>query len=137
VKGWLTRAISGTAQRGEDRSNRITRWSRWFPPTPTVDPSQFQTRGEPYPRHWRHFPDSWSARQTDDPTVHAELRDAIADLPDAWRDVIQQRDVQGWSAADVSRQLSIADTQQRHMLNRARARLRHRLADRLAKDDQR
>ena len=137
MKAWLARAISGTARRGEDRSNRVTRWSRWFPPTPTVDPSQFQARGEPYPRHWRRFPRRWSNSQTDDPTVRAELRDAIADLPEAWRDVIQQRDVQGRIAADVSRELHITDTQQRHMLNRARARLRHRLAARLTSDGQR
>jgi DNA-directed RNA polymerase specialized sigma24 family protein len=129
--------MSGTALRGEDRRNRITRWSRWFPPTPTVDASQFQSGGEPYPRHWRRVPRSRSGRPFDCLTVRAELRDAIADLPDAWRDVIQQRDVRGWSAADVSRELRITDAQQRRMLNRARALLRHRLADRLTMDDQR
>ena len=137
MKAWLSRAMSGTVLRGEDRRNRFARWSRWFPPTPTIEAAEFQSPGEPYPRHWRRFPRSWPERQTDDPTVRAELRDAIADLPEAWRDVIQRRDVLGRDAADVSRELGISDTQQRHMLNRARAALRHRLADRLARADRR
>jgi DNA-directed RNA polymerase specialized sigma24 family protein len=69
--------------------------------------------------------------------VREELRDAIAGLPRAWRDVVEQRDVQGCSTADVSRALRITDAQQRHMLNRARALLRQRLADRITREDRR
>ena len=135
MKAWLARAVSGTALRGEDRRNRVARWSRWFPPTPTIDATQFQSAGEPYPRHWRRSPRRWLERPTDDPSVRAELRDAIADLSGAWRDVVQRRDVLGRDAADVSRELGLSNTQQRHILNRARAALRHRLAHRLARED--
>ena len=137
MKAWLARAVSSTARRGEDPRNRITRWSRWFPPTPTVDASAFQGPGDPYPRHWRRFPVSWTATRADDPVIRDELRDVVAGLPDAWREVVQRRDVQGQSADDVSRELRITGAQQRQMLNRARALLRSRLASRLAGDGRR
>lgn len=135
MKAWLARAVEGTVQRGEHRRNRFARWSHWFPPTPTVERSAFQSDTEPYPRHWRRFPNPWPQRETDDPTVRAQLRDALVELPEAWRDVVQRRDVEGRAAEAVSRELGITDAQQRRMLNRARAQLRRRVAERLTDED--
>jgi RNA polymerase sigma-70 factor (ECF subfamily) len=137
MNGWLSRAVANTALRGEDRRNRVARWSRWFPATPTVDGSRFQGPSEPYPRHWREFPEPWPSREAVDPTVRAELRDAMSELPRTWRNVVQQRDIQGRSPADVSKDLQIDAAQQRHMLNRARAVLRDRFARLLTSDDAR
>jgi RNA polymerase sigma-70 factor (ECF subfamily) len=135
MNGWLSRAVANTALRGEDRRNRVARWSRWFPATPTVDGARFQGSSEPYPRHWREFPEPWPAREAVDSTVRAQLRDAMSELPRAWRTVVQQRDIQGRSPADVSTDLQIDATQQRQMLNRARAVLRERLARLLTSDE--
>jgi DNA-directed RNA polymerase specialized sigma24 family protein len=48
--------------------------------------------------------------------------------------VIISRDALGLGAADVSRRLGLTPQQQREMLNRARARLRERLARRYVPD---
>jgi RNA polymerase sigma-70 factor (ECF subfamily) len=134
VKAWLARAAANTVLRGEDSRNRIARWSRWLPGTPTVDASRFQGPGEPHPRHWRRFPQPWPELDADDPAVRETLADAIDELPRPWRDVVVARDVEGRTARETSERQGVTPAQQRAMLNRARARLRERLADRLAGD---
>jgi len=137
MNGWLSRAVANTTLRGEDARNRIARWSRWFPATPTVDASRFQGPSDPHPRHWREFPETWPSRGAADPTVRTQLRDAMSQLPHTWRRVVQQRDVQGHNPVDVSNDLQLTAAQQRKMLNRARAVLREHLAEFFARDDTR
>jgi DNA-directed RNA polymerase specialized sigma24 family protein len=55
------------------------------------------------------------------------LRRALADLPPRWRAVVERRDVEGVDAATVARESGLTGAQQRAMLKRARAELRHRL----------
>ena len=135
MKAWLARAAANTVLRGEDARNRIARWSRWWPKTPTVDASRFQGPGEPYPRHWRRFPQAWPELDADDPAVRETLADAIEELPRPWRDVVVARDVEGRTPGETSERQGVTPAQQRAMLNRARARLRERLAERFAGDD--
>ncbi len=129
MKGWLSRAAAATVLRGEERGNRVARWSRWFPRTPAVDGARFQDDGEPWPRHWRRFPAPWRRVDPADPAVRRRLTEALGELPEQWRAVVWQRDVQHRSPAEVSADLGLSDEQQRAMLNRARAHLRERLAD--------
>jgi RNA polymerase sigma-70 factor (ECF subfamily) len=135
VKGWLARAVVNTVLRGEQPRNRIARWTRWFPRTPTVDESCFQGPDEPHPRHWRRFPRAWPALDLDDPGARDALARALDELPRPWRDVVIARDVQGETADEVSERQDVTVAQQRAMLNRARAKLRERLAKRVAGDD--
>lgn len=137
MKAWLARAVANTVLRGEHPRNRLARWSRWFPATPTVDASRFQDAGEPHPRHWREFPRAWPVVEPADPAVGDALAAALDELPHPWREVVIARDVLRRSPAEVSQQLGITLAQQRAMLNRARARLRERLAERLADEDDR
>ncbi len=65
------------------------------------------------------------------------LAAAIEELPATWREVIVARDALGRDAVDVSAQLGLSPRQQRAVLNRARARLRERLAGRLVGDGDR
>ena len=113
----------------------IGRWTRSFPPAATVDASRFQGPGEPYPRHWRRFPRAWPRVDPDDPAVQQALADALDELPRPWRDVVVARDLQGRTARETSARQGITPAQQRAMLNRARARLRERLAEQLARED--
>jgi RNA polymerase sigma-70 factor, ECF subfamily len=135
VKAWLARAAANTVLRGEHPRNRIARWSRWWPKTPTVDASRFQGPGEPHPRHWRRFPQPWPELDADDPAVRETLADAIEELPRPWRDVVIARDVEGRTAGVTSERQGVTPAQQRAMLNRARALLRERLAARIAGDE--
>jgi DNA-directed RNA polymerase specialized sigma24 family protein len=136
MKGWLARAAANSVLRGEQARNRVARWSRWFPPTPTVDAARFQGADEPYPRHWRRFPRAWPAIDPDDPAVRDTLNSGLDELPRRWRDVVIARDVHGRRAAEVSKEQGVTPAQQRAMLNRARAMLRERLARRFEEDDE-
>lgn len=133
MKAWLARAVANTVLRGEQPRNGLARWSRWYPATPTVVESRFQAADEPYPRHWRTFPDAWSPEDLVDPNVSDILASAIAELPRPWRDVLIARDVLERSAVEVSEQQGLTPDQQRAILNRARARLREHLAQRFAR----
>jgi DNA-directed RNA polymerase specialized sigma24 family protein len=69
--------------------------------------------------------------------VQDTLAAAIEELPATWREVIIARDSLGRNAVDVSAQLGLRPRLQRAILNRARARLRERLAGRLVGESDR
>ena len=127
MKALVARIAANTLLRGEDARNRIARWSRWFPKTPTVDESRFQRDGEAYPRHWRAFPPAWPTFDPGDPAVKNVLASALEALPDRWREAVIARDVRHLSPAEASIQLEVSPEQERAMVNRARANLRARL----------
>lgn len=80
--------------------------------------------------HWLERPRNWE----DLPEAHAlsqetgqHLRAAIAALPPVQRQVITLRDIDGFSAGEVCNILEISETNQRVLLHRARAKVRHAL----------
>jgi RNA polymerase sigma-70 factor (ECF subfamily) len=132
MKRWLVRAVVNTRLRSEEPRTRFARQpARWFAPTPTVPESRFQDAGEPFPRHWRRFPEPWAALDPADPALRDTLAAALEELPATWREVILARDGLGQDAADVSERLGLTSRQQRRILNRSRASVRERLARRL------
>jgi RNA polymerase sigma-70 factor (ECF subfamily) len=136
MKEWLARAGANTALRVEEPRNRFARWTaRWFARTPTVPASRFQKAGEPFPRHWRRFPDQWPTIDPADARVQDALAAAIEELPATWREVVIARDTFGSDAVEVSERLGVTVQQQRVILNRARAVLREHLARSLAAQD--
>lgn len=76
---------------------------------------------------WSSPPVPWS-EQVDDRVAAqqvAELaRDLLEDLPEAQRQVVVLRDVEGLSAPEVAELLGVSDGNQRVLLHRGRARLR-------------
>ena len=136
MKGWLSRAVAGTVLRGEQRRNRFARWAYWYPKMPAVDSRRFQGPGEPYPRHWRAFPEPWPPVTGDDPALQRVLAREVAELPRTWRAVVRERDVASRPAGEVRARLGLSDTQQRAIRNRAWAELRERLAARLGREGQ-
>lgn len=84
--------------------------------------------------HWQGTAPSgdWS-RVPEDKVLSLELRAvvaaAIAGLPRSQREVITLRDVEGWTAAEVSDLLSVDAGNQRVLLHRARTRVRQALDD--------
>jgi RNA polymerase sigma-70 factor (ECF subfamily) len=136
VKPWLARVARNTALRSEEPRNRFARWTaRWLPPTPTVPASRFQAPGEPFPDHWREFPAPWPPLDPADQETRAALLAAIEELPQTWREVILTRDALDPDLASISEQLELTPEQERAILNRARASVRNRLAERLGRGE--
>jgi RNA polymerase sigma-70 factor, ECF subfamily len=138
MTGWLARAAANAVLRGEEPRNRFARWTaRWFADAPTVPESRFQDAGEPFPRHWRRFPDPWPMADPAGADVRDTLSAAIDELPATWRAVVVARDALDHDADEVSERLGLTGQQQRMILNRARARLRERLARHFAPEGDR
>jgi RNA polymerase sigma-70 factor (ECF subfamily) len=129
MRRWLARAVANTGLRAEEPRSRFARQpARWFAPTPAVPEPRFQDAGEPFPRHWRRFPEPWAMVDPADPEVRDALATALEELPATWREVVIARDGLGRDAADINDRLGLTLRQQRAILNRARARLRESLA---------
>lgn len=79
---------------------------------------------------WATPPVPWSD-QVDERLVATQLagrvRNVIDELPEAQREVLVLRDVEGLPASDVAALLGLSDGNQRVLLHRARARVRARL----------
>jgi RNA polymerase sigma-70 factor (ECF subfamily) len=104
-----------------------TTWSRWFRPEPLVPDAAFQDESEPYPGHWRDFPEPWqlpgsSAARTE---LLAVVDAAVSDLPELWRRVLMAR-AHG-DDQRVADELGLTVEQERDILARARATVRDRL----------
>ena len=61
------------------------------------------------------------------PELAVRVRQLVADLPPAQRQVVTLRDVEGLPTADVCSILGISEGNQRVLLHRARARIRQHL----------
>ena len=114
-KTWLFRIATNRARSAVDREVRAGR-----PDDNVIE--RFDAGGA-----WATPPEPWADR-VDDRLVATELaskvRVLMAELPDAQRQVVLLRDVEGLDAADVARMLGISDGNQRVLLHRGRARLR-------------
>ena len=79
---------------------------------------------------WSTPPVPWSD-QVEDRLVAERLarrvREILPTLPDAQRQVVVLRDIEGLASADVSELLGVTDGNQRVLLHRARARIREHL----------
>jgi RNA polymerase sigma-70 factor (ECF subfamily) len=94
---------------------------------PTVAPDRFRGPGDPWPGHWRVFPQRWSTSPEEE-LLNGELRrllrQGLQGLPERQREVIELRDVYDYSADETCWLLGISAVNQRVLLHRARARLR-------------
>lgn len=118
-KTWLFHILVNRARTSAGRESRAGR------PDEHVE-ERFDRDGE-----WADPPDGWAAR-ADDRIVATQLvgrvRALLGELPDAQRQVVLLRDVEGLSADDVSGIMGLTGGNQRVLLHRGRARLRQLLA---------
>jgi RNA polymerase sigma-70 factor (ECF subfamily) len=132
MKVSIARMIANLTARGRAYGNRFAWWSRWFPPAPTVDADRFQGESDPYPDHWKKFPQPWPGGQAVPPEV---LKAALAALPDSWRRIVILRDVESRPPAEVAAVTGLTAEQQRDVLNRARELLRENLGPTPKRDE--
>lgn len=87
--------------------------------------------------HWTASPTPWPT-EPGDVLERAEalemIEKAIAELPTAQREVVELRDVQGWSAAETCNALGISAVNQRVLLHRGRVALRAKLEEYLSSE---
>jgi RNA polymerase sigma-70 factor (ECF subfamily) len=107
-------------------------WARRFRAEPLVPDAAFQDSTEPYPGHWRRFPEPWPTVEADaaqdwTAKLRAALDAALAGLPDLWRRVITAHDVEHRDEQRVADDLDLTGGQDRDILARARAAVRDEL----------
>jgi len=131
LRTWAYRILVNIAKTHGVKDSRTVAWSSLGPEDqgPTVDPDRFRGPDDPYPGHWRRFPDPWPSPESE--VVSREVRSlveaAVADLPHRQRVVITLRDIDGYTSEEVCAILGVSAANQRVLLHRARAAVRGRL----------
>ena len=119
LKTWLFRILVNRARSAAGKEERAGR-------PEVIDDERFDSSGA-----WVAPPEPWADR-ADDRLIAAQLAGRVqallAELPDAQRQVVVLRDVEGLAADEVAELLGVSDGNQRVLLHRGRARLRHLLA---------
>jgi RNA polymerase sigma-70 factor, ECF subfamily len=131
LKTWIFRILTNVAMRGGSRERRSVPFAALAAAEdtgePSVDPSRFLPGDhERWPGHWLISPTRWPTPEEGllAGETRAVIAAAIAALPKAQRTVISLRDIEGWSAEEVSAALEITAGNQRILLHRARTRVR-------------
>jgi RNA polymerase sigma-70 factor (ECF subfamily) len=101
---------------------------------PAVDPDRFLDEGI-WAGHWSRPPAEWADDRLGTAELAGLVREAIATLPPAQRQVMTLRDVEGWDAAEVCELLQISEGNQRVLLHRARAKVRTAVEERLSGEE--
>ena len=128
LKTWLFRILTNRAKTRGQRDGRIVPFSALAgasdEPDPSVDPDRFFGPDSSHPGAWAAPPVAWPQEKLLESETLGVIEMAIDKLPEAQRDVILLRDVDGWTPMEVSDALGITDGNQRVLLHRARSRVR-------------
>ena len=135
LRTWVYRILVNAAKRRAAQEQRAVPWaSLRLTDEPTVDPDVVQGADEPYPGHWRSFPEPWPEQATLSREVLRVIRAAVERLPAQQRAVITLRDIEGCTGPETCELLDLSEGNQRVLLHRARAAVRREIADYLGKD---
>jgi RNA polymerase sigma-70 factor (ECF subfamily) len=128
LKTWLFRILTNRAKTRGARDGRMIPFSSLAgageEDEPTVDLDRFLGPDSPTPGAWAAPPRAWPQERLLELETLAVIQMAIAELPEAQREVIRLRDVEGWSPMEVADALEITDGNQRVLLHRARSKVR-------------
>jgi RNA polymerase sigma-70 factor, ECF subfamily len=108
-------------------------WAHWFRANPLVPDAAFQGPNEPYPGHWRRFPEPWLGPPGGERDAeaqaqhHAAVQAASAGLPALWRRTVLARCEARRDDQRVAADLGLTVKQMRDILARARAAVRDEL----------
>jgi RNA polymerase sigma-70 factor (ECF subfamily) len=142
LKTWIFTIVSNLAKTRGTRERRTVAFSELAraeveADDPAVSPDRFQPEGAADPGWWVSYPPQWRMGVEEQFLAREQMRyleDAIEQLPAAQRTVIVLRDIEGWSAEEVCNVLELAETNQRVLLHRARAKVRTALAQYLGRE---
>jgi RNA polymerase sigma-70 factor, ECF subfamily len=128
LKTWLFRILTNRAKTRGERDGRLVPFSSLAGAAqddePSVDPDRFFDPDSPTPGAWAAPPVPWPEDKVLEHETLGVIEMAIDQLPEAQREVILLRDVEGWSPMDVADALEITDGNQRVLLHRARSKVR-------------
>ena len=119
LKTWLFRILLNRARSAVGREQRAGR-------PEAIDDERFDASGA-----WAVPPEPWADRAEDKliaEQLARRVHSLLDDLPDAQRQVVVLRDVEGLPPSEVADLLGVSDGNQRVLLHRGRARLRQLLA---------
>jgi RNA polymerase sigma-70 factor, ECF subfamily len=118
LKTWIYTIVANIARTRAVREARSAPFSAFATADePSVDPDRFARDGA-----WDAPPEPWRAIL--DSEARAVIDAAIATLPEQQRQVIELRDIEGWSSEEVRNVLELSETNQRVLLHRARSKVR-------------
>jgi RNA polymerase sigma-70 factor, ECF subfamily len=134
LKTWLFRILTNRAKTRGERDGRLIPFSSLAgadpeADEPSVDPDRFLGPDSPHPGAWAAPPVGWPQDKLLERETLGVIEMAIDRLPDAQRQVILLRDVDGWTPMEVSDVLGITDGNQRVLLHRARSKVRTALEE--------
>ncbi len=135
LKTWIYRILLNKVRTLAGRESRIVPFAALGLAedgvSPAVEPERFGDRllsdGD-----WVIPPTEWSntpAERLETDEVLGLVREAIDELPESQREVVELRDVQQLPPADVCEALGITSVNQRVLLHRGRANVRNKLED--------
>jgi len=132
LRTWIYTIVANIARTRAVREARSVPLSSLAPDDadddePSVDPDRFVGDG-----HWSRPVEPW--RRVLDAEARGVIDAAIAQLPPQQAQVIQLRDIEGWSSEDVRNVLELSETNQRVLLHRARSKVRAALERYLDED---
>jgi len=132
LKTWIFRILTNRAKTRGARDGRVVPFSALATSEedePSVDPDRFFGRDSATPGAWAAPPRAWPEDVLLGREALEIIRMAIEELPEAQREVIRLRDVEGWSPMEVADALEISDGNQRVLLHRARSKVRAALEE--------
>jgi RNA polymerase sigma-70 factor, ECF subfamily len=128
LKTWLFRILTNRAKTRGERDGRMVPFSSLAGAgegeDPSVDPDRFLGPDSPQPGAWAAPPRAWPQDRVLAQETLGVIETAIDQLPEAQREVIRLRDIEGWSPMEVAEALEISDGNQRVLLHRARSKVR-------------
>ena len=128
LKTWLFRILTNRAKTRGQRDGRMVPFSSLAgagdEDEPAVDPDRFLGPDSAEPGAWAAPPRAWPEDKVLQTETLGVIQMAIEDLPEAQREVIRLRDLQGWTPMEVTEALEITDGNQRVLLHRARSKVR-------------
>jgi RNA polymerase sigma-70 factor (ECF subfamily) len=128
LKTWLFRILTNRAKTRGQRDGRMVPFSSLAGSDegdePAVDADRFLGPDAAEPGAWAAPPRAWPEDRILQKETLGVIQMAIEELPDAQREVIRLRDVEGWTPMEVAEALEITDGNQRVLLHRARSKVR-------------
>jgi RNA polymerase sigma-70 factor (ECF subfamily) len=142
LRTWIFSIVSHIGSANLHKEIRSIPFSAFATETegPSVPPERFHPPGAEFAGGWQSPPSAWD--ETPELFVATNearrvIGEAIDRLPPAQREVINLRDVEGWTAPEVCNALGISETNQRVLLHRARSRVRLELESYLTSEEHR